>query len=221
MWADQILASKPDSVDTIPKEAKDVLSGYSAGGEDTSVPSADPTGGGGAADEPEMTATTTIDGVAAAKEQKRPVEESEQASPKAEGTEIGAESGPVAFPTSDDTASQKSPPSTHTPIVAFGSEVNTPSRSATPDVEAEGKRKRPTPAQSFQKLARRISLTTRKEGGGMSIPRIPGFGRRDSSGAETSTTPASDSKRESSTGSASGDTVKHRKKTKRKSLNLI
>jgi hypothetical protein len=218
MWADQILASKPpDTVepDTIPEEGKEVVSGYSVS-EDTPVPPGD-----GAADEPGVTTTITMDDVPVTEEPPAQESEREEASPRAEGTDVGAESGPIAFPTSDDTASQK-PPSTHTPVVTFGSEVNTPPRSATPDVEVEAKRKRPTPAQSFQRLARRISLTTWKEGGGVSIPRIPGFVRRgssDSAPAETSTTPASDGK----TGSTSspGDTIKDRKKTKRKSLNLI
>lgn len=68
------------------------------------------------------------------------------------------------------------------PSVTFGSSVNSPpSRSGTPDPDAEPKRKRIS-SQNFQRLARRLSLTTRRQGSSSSIiPGIPGLGKRDSS----------------------------------------
>ena len=65
------------------------------------------------------------------------------------------------------------------PAVTFGASVNTPpSRTGTPDPESEPKRKRIS-SQNFQRLARRISLTTRRQSSSSSI--IPGFIKRDQS----------------------------------------
>jgi ATP-binding cassette subfamily B (MDR/TAP) protein 6 len=81
---------------------------------------------------------------------------------------------PLAFPTSEDTASQKAT-SERIPLqtaggVTFGDSVNSPpSRSGTPDPDAEMKRKRTT-SQNFQRFARKISLTTRRPGSGTVIP---------------------------------------------------
>jgi len=81
------------------------------------------------------------------------------------------ESGPpaqLAFPTSDDT---QRPPSERIASqsgggVTFEDSVNaTPSRTATPDPEAEPKRKRIS-SQNFQRFARKMSLTTRRQGSG-------------------------------------------------------
>lgn len=71
------------------------------------------------------------------------------------------------------------------PSVTFGSNINSPpSRTGTPDPESEPKRKRIS-SQNFQRLARRISLTTRRQGSSSTIltgiPGIPGLGKRDSS----------------------------------------
>lgn len=98
---------------------------------------------------------------------------------------------PMTFPASDSAApsvpSTSASPSQSLPAqtVMFGSGVTTPSRSGTPDPDSEGKRKR-SPAQNLQRLARRISLTTRKEGSGVSLPRIPGFGKKEGSRDESS-----------------------------------
>ena len=90
-----------------------------------------------------------------------------------------------AFPTSDEPAETGEPTAVSGPSVTFGTTVNSPpSRSGTPDPEAEPKRKRIS-SQNFQRLARRLSLNTRRQGSSSSIipsiPGIPGLGKRDSS----------------------------------------
>lgn len=110
-----------------------------------------------------------------------------------------AASAPVAFPTSGDTESEIQREETSTPVsvpsptptpaapgVTFGASVNSPpSRTETPDPDGEGKRKR-IGSQNFQRLARRISLTTRRQSSGTSIlPNLPGF-RRDQSSPKVS-----------------------------------
>ena len=93
-----------------------------------------------------------------------------------------AASEPLAFPASDDTVSQqhseRTPSQSQAPAVTFRSNLNSPpSRTGTPDPDSEPKRKRIS-SQNFQRLARRISLTTRRQGSVSSI--IPGL-KRDSS----------------------------------------
>ncbi len=97
-----------------------------------------------------------------------------------------SDSVPVAFPgsTSDETASQKAPSVTQTPGITFAQEVGTPERTGTPDPESETKRKRIS-SQNFQRLARRISITTRRAGSVSGIP-ILGNLRRDSTAASSS-----------------------------------
>lgn len=156
------------------------------------------------------------------------VPSAEVASPVASPT---AES-PVAFPTSPVAESAVSipdpvqpkalpstPPAVPTPTsVTF--EASESPRSGTPDPDAEPKRKRIS-SQNFQRLARRISITTRRQGSISSI--IPGLKRdRDSSpqvsvdegspvqGGSTHESPASSI--------ADGKMKKKDKKLKRKSL---
>jgi ATP-binding cassette subfamily B (MDR/TAP) protein 6 len=90
---------------------------------------------------------------------------------------------PVAFPASNDAPPQNassdlvtSPPTPHG--VTFDATVNTLPRISTPDPESEPKRKRIS-SQNFQRLARKISITTRRSSS--SIPHIPGLMKRDSS----------------------------------------
>jgi hypothetical protein len=94
-------------------------------------------------------------------------------------------SAPITFPSSeinppliprDEPAILPAP----IPAVTFGASVNSPpSRTGTPDPEIEPKRKRIS-SQNFQRLARRISLTTRRQSSSSSI--IPGFNlKRDQS----------------------------------------
>ncbi|KAH9485276.1 ATP-binding cassette sub-family B member 6, mitochondrial [Psilocybe cubensis] len=109
---------------------------------------------------------------------KLPAVTSEIASPVA--------SAPIAFPSSDSYSDIRreetpppivSPPTVSFPAVTFGASVNSPpSRIGTPDPESEPKRKRIS-SQNFQRLARRISLTTRR---GSSSSGIPGLKREQS-----------------------------------------
>lgn len=94
---------------------------------------------------------------------------------------------PVQFPTAaseilePEISRNDSPPGFSTPAVTFGVNINSPpSRTGTPDPEAEPKRKRIS-SQNFQRLARRISLNPRRQNSVSSmLPNIPGFKRNDS-----------------------------------------
>lgn len=94
-------------------------------------------------------------------------------------------------------ASTDTPRAALTPGVTF--EAQSPpseSRGDTPDPEAEPKRKRIS-SQNFQRLARRISITTRRAGStgaGISMPNIPGIPgfKRDSSGKSKDDAPVTD-----------------------------
>ena len=97
-----------------------------------------------------------------------------------------SDSAPTAFPSgsSDETASQKAPSTTQTPGITFAQGVSTPERTGTPDPDSETKRKRIS-SQNFQRLARRMSLTTRRPGSVSSIP-ILGNLRRDATSGSAS-----------------------------------
>jgi hypothetical protein len=100
-----------------------------------------------------------------------------------------SDSGPVAFPgTSDEAASQKAPSVTQAPGITFAREVGTPERTGTPDPESETKRKRIS-SQNFQRLARKISVTTRRAGSVSGIPILGNF-RRDATPSASSSAPA-------------------------------
>ena len=103
-----------------------------------------------------------------------------------------SDSAPIAFPTgtSDETASQKAPSATQGPGITFAQGVSTPERAGTPDPETETKRKRIS-SQNFQRLARRISVTTKRAGSISGIP-ILGNLRRDTTSGSGST-PAQES----------------------------
>jgi len=103
-----------------------------------------------------------------------------------------SDSAPVAFPTSasDETASQKAS-TTQAPGITFAQGVSsTPERAGTPDPESETKRKRIS-SQNFQRLARRLSVTTKRAGSVSGIP-ILGNLRRDATSGSGST-PAQES----------------------------
>src|SRR5260221_4790015 len=111
-------------------------------------------------------ATLSPDGSAAAAVAGTQVDDTPVAFPKANPVVFPtSDSGPVAFPgsTSDEAASQKAPSVTQTPGITFAQEVGTPERTGTPDPESETKRKLIS-SQNFQRLARRISITTRRAG---------------------------------------------------------
>lgn len=92
---------------------------------------------------------------------------------------------PLAFPTSEDEEPSpapapeplQSPPPT--PGVTFDP-TTSPARTGTPDPDAEPKRKRIS-SQNFQRLARRISITTKRSGSMSSM--IPGLKRDKSDGS--------------------------------------
>jgi ATP-binding cassette subfamily B (MDR/TAP) protein 6 len=98
-----------------------------------------------------------------------------------------SDSAPIAFPTStsDESASQKAPSTTQTPGITFAQGVSTPERTGTPDPESETKRKRIS-SQNFQRLARRLSVTTKRAGSISGIP-ILGNLRRDATSGSGST----------------------------------
>jgi hypothetical protein len=103
-----------------------------------------------------------------------------------------SDSTPIAFPTStsDETASQKAPSTTQTPGITFAQGVSTPERTGTPDPESETKRKRIS-SQNFQRLARRLSVTTKRAGSVSGIPILGNFRRDTTSGSGS--TPAQES----------------------------
>ena len=165
-----------------------------------------------------------------------PSSEEETASPAPVAFPVSPEepvSSPVAFPTSD-TQSDKGKEDqtivqTPTPGVTFSANVDSPpSRTGTPNPEGEPKRKRIS-SQNFQRLARRISLTTRRQSSSSSIipglPGLPGLKRDqsprvstdESSRPESSTAgPSSDSPAPSLKGEDKSKSKKKDKKDKNK-----
>jgi len=107
-------------------------------------------------------------------------------------------------------------PISFTPAVTFG--VNSPpSRTGTPGPEDEGKRKRIS-SQNFQRLARRISLSTRRQGSVSSIiTNIPGLKRSESPRGSTddndTRAEATDSPASKVKGDGKGKSKKKDKKT--------
>ena len=106
---------------------------------------------------------------------------------------LTSEPASIAFPTStsDETASQKAPSTTQVPGITFAPGVSTPERTGTPDPESDTKSKRIS-AQNFQRLARRLSLTTKRAGTISSGIPILGNLRRDATSGSGST-PAQES----------------------------
>ena len=113
-----------------------------------------------------------------------------KANPVAFPTSVSA---PVAFPTStsDETASN-APSASQTPGITFAQGVPTPERTGTPDPESETKRKRIS-SQNFQRLARRISVTTKRAGSVSGIPILGNLRRDTTSGSGSGSTPAQES----------------------------
>ncbi|KAI0674774.1 hypothetical protein C8Q78DRAFT_1008851 [Trametes maxima] len=146
---------------------------------------------------------------------------------------------PIAFPGSPETSSQREgsvAERAQSPGVTF-QDAHTPSRTGTPDPETDGKRRRTLSTQGIQRLARRISITTRRQGSSTSIPAIassfiPGLKRENTSGSnaegESSRDAAKDTAKETPKDSPSPSVVsdpptpkpkkiKKEKKDKRKS----
>ncbi|KAI9457421.1 hypothetical protein F5148DRAFT_1287661 [Russula earlei] len=106
------------------------------------------------------------------------------------------DSAPISFPrTSDESASQTAPSIPQTAGISFAQDIPTPERTGTPDPDSDTKRKRIS-SQNFQRLARRISISTRRAGSVSNIP-ILGNLRRD-----TISTSASAPTQESTDGDA-------------------
>ena len=99
-------------------------------------------------------------------------------------------SAPIAFPGSE-TASQDTRSVTEraqSPGVTFQN-VATPPRVGTPDVDQEGKRRRTLSTQGIQRLARRISISGRRQGSTASAilaNAIPGLKRADTAASHDS-----------------------------------
>ncbi|KXN93386.1 hypothetical protein AN958_00310 [Leucoagaricus sp. SymC.cos] len=122
---------------------------------------------------------------------------------------VGDTSTPLAFPSSELEPSEPQGTETRpTPAVTFGSDVN-PSRTGTPDPDSEPKRKRIS-SQNFQRLARRISITARRQSSSM-IPSIPGL-KRDSPRVSVD---EGSRDTDSATGSIKGDDKGKKKKDKK------
>jgi len=114
---------------------------------------------------------------------------------------------PLSFPSSDPEGSSIKP----APAVTFGADVNPP-RTATPDQE-EPKRKRIS-SQNFQRLARRISITARRQSSSI-IPNIAGLKRDSSPRVSVDDNGARDT--DSATGSVKADDKGKKKEKKDKS----
>lgn len=117
---------------------------------------------------------------------------------------------PVSFPSSEAPGGGAKT----APGVTFGADV-TP-RSGTPDPDSEPKRKRIS-SQNFQKLARRLSLSTKRSSSTTLIPAIPGL-KRDSSprvSADESRGEGSTRDSDSAAGSVKGDDKGKKKKEKK------
>lgn len=126
-------------------------------------------------------------------------------------------SPPLAFPTSPEPERDDQGSSIRAaPAVTFGAEVN-PSRTGTPDPDSEPKRKRIS-SQNFQRLARRISVSAKRQGSAMipssMIPTIPGLMKRDSS-PRVSVDDGSQRDTDSAAGSTRGDDKGKKKKDKK------
>ncbi|KAL6308193.1 hypothetical protein BKA93DRAFT_726289 [Sparassis latifolia] len=134
---------------------------------------------------------------------------------------------PIVFPASEEASlrSVATPERTQTPGVTF-QDTPSPSGRGTPDPKTDGKRKRTLSTQGIQRLARRVSITTRRAGSSASIPKIagaiiPGLRREGTSSSqkdEGSSKDAKESPNASISSDIGGKLKKKDKKDKRKSF---
>ncbi|KAJ3915681.1 mitochondrial half-size ABC transporter [Lentinula edodes] len=210
MWADQISASDDPafSIHSVKPEVSGYSAGPSESTEQVVLPEAENVGAyvevpapeidlkesavvtTESKPEPEPESIVTEEPAPTAPEQEAIPIANPIAFPSAEPEEeptvpLGVTSEPtspiIAFPISDETQSttRTTPTSPVLAGVTFEATSGSP-RSGTPDPDAEPKRKRIS-SQNFQRLARRISISTRRQGSVASIiPGIPGL-KRDSS----------------------------------------
>lgn len=119
---------------------------------------------------------------------------------------------PLTFPSSEPEPSEsQGAEAKPAPAVTFGSDVN-PSRTGTPDPDSEPKRKRIS-SQNFQRLARRISISAKRQSSSM-IPSIPGL-KRDSRDSPRVSVDESSRDTDSATGSIKADDKGKKKKDKK------
>jgi hypothetical protein len=129
------------------------------------------------------------------------------------------ESPPSALATPFPTADVSAPSQSQSPGVTFESDVGSPPRTGAPDPESEPKRKRIS-SQNFQRLARKMSLNTRRSGSTSSIPIISGLLRDNSPRGSTDGGSAREGEG-SPASSLQGDTDKGGKKKKDKKRKSI
>jgi len=118
---------------------------------------------------------------------------------------------PVHFPASEDAPDHRaslSASSSPPPGVTFDANLSSPPRTDTPDPDGEPKRKMIS-TQNFQRLARRISITAKRQSSSF----IPGL-KRDSS-PRVSTDDGRPERTESPSGSVKGDDKGKKKKDKK------
>lgn len=149
---------------------------------------------------------------------------------------------PIAFPGSPETGSVRGSIAERAagPGVTFH-ESATPDRVGTPDPDADGKRRRTLSTQGIQRLARRISITTRRQGSTSGIVSgipslagsiIPGLKRQDTARSSTDEGPSKDAAApkdspspsvasEPVVGKPKGSKIKKEKKEKRKSMGPV
>ncbi|KAF8054164.1 mitochondrial half-size ABC transporter [Lyophyllum atratum] len=235
MWADQVSASD-DHISLDERSTKKEVSGYAI--EESGPPPVEREHES-IADTPESSAalqsadavdaiTEPTDIVPAsedlldpAPEPKAPSHEQEStisSSPIHAPTPITPIASPLVFPSSSEPEPEPQPErvaSPQGPAVTFPANLNSPSsRTGTPDPDSEPKRKRIS-SQNFQRLARRISLTTRRPS---STSIIPGL-KRESPRVSTddgSARAEGSLKNESPAGSVKGDGDKSKLKKKDK-----
>jgi hypothetical protein len=192
MWADQITATGEQTVD----EGREVLDGYQIDDVVIAEPAIVDIDAAPTQDTPDVEETLPSQESEDTRVQvvlDVPVDETPIAFPSTNEAAV-IDAVPVTFPTTDfapitfpgtssdnEAASQKAPSTAQTPGITFAPEVGTPERTGTPDPDAEPKRKRIS-SQNFQRLARRISVSTRRAGSISGIP-ILGNLRRDTSSA--------------------------------------
>jgi len=156
-----------------------------------------------------------------------PVEPSESDSATPVAFPASDSPAPIAFPDSKDTASEHSPSlaerAQSPPAVTF-QHLATPPRSGTPDPEQDGKRRRTLSTQGIQRLARRISISGRRQGSSGSILAdvVAGLKRENTSASKDESTGRGESSvtrevsRDSPAASVQSEVVKSKSKKDKK-----
>ncbi|GLB37259.1 putative ABC transporter [Lyophyllum shimeji] len=239
MWAEQVSASD-DHVSLDERTTKPEISGYAADDAESpaveresesiaaaletpgDVPSAGAINALTEADDAAPGAGDLVDLSDASPETKVPSqhEEPSASSPTIHSpVPISPVAAPLAFPSTEEPEPmpETQPERVATPqgpAVTFPANLNTPpDRTGTPDPDSEPKRKRIS-SQNFQRLARRISLTTRRQSSSI----IPGLKRESPKVSTDDNNPKSEGslRNESPAGSIKGDSDKSKLKKEKK-----